>query len=406
MTTAYTEALERALGRVIADAERQLEVYREKADALIAGLSARLVETEVRCAALESEVRRSVEERLAAVKDGAPGKDADPAVTAALVAEALEARLAAVEARDVAAELRPSIEAIGRALDELEIPEAPELPDVAGMVQEAVSAAVAGIEPPPDVAPLVEAAVRAAVDALPGQDEVERLIAEHVERAVSALPPAAPGKDADPEEMRAAVAEAVTAAVAALPPAEPGKDADEDAIVARVLAAMPTKDELRGPPGRLPVAKAWIDDVHREGDVVRHGGALWQAQRDTGKEPPHEDWACLAAPGDKGDPGESMTVRGTWSAEEAYRRLDVVALDGSGFVAKMDDPGPCPGDGWQLVASKGGRGKPGEPGKGIPGRPGAPVIEGTVTEDGMLRLTNGDGSVAEVDFYPVLSRLK
>jgi hypothetical protein len=58
-------------------------------------------------------------------------------------------------------------------------------------------------------------------------------------------------------------------------------------------------------------------------------------------------------------------IRGTYVEGERYGFLDIVALEGSSFAARRDDPGPCPGDGWQLVA---GRGKPGKPGlKGDPG---------------------------------------
>ena len=43
------------------------------------------------------------------------------------------------------------------------------------------------------------------------------------------------------------------------------------------------------------------------------------------------------------------------------------ALRGS-FIAKKDNPGPCPGAGWQLIASQGKRGDKGERGlQGIPG---------------------------------------
>jgi hypothetical protein len=49
--------------------------------------------------------------------------------------------------------------------------------------------------------------------------------------------------------------------------------------------------------------------------------------------------------------------------------MNIVALNGSSFLARVDDPGPCPGEGWQLIASAGKQGKPGP--KGDPGEPGA-----------------------------------
>jgi hypothetical protein len=54
--------------------------------------------------------------------------------------------------------------------------------------------------------------------------------------------------------------------------------------------------------------------------------------------------------------------------ERTDRRLDVVALNGGSFVALKDKPGPCPGSGWQLIASQGKRGVAGEKGeRGPPG---------------------------------------
>jgi len=43
-------------------------------------------------------------------------------------------------------------------------------------------------------------------------------------------------------------------------------------------------------------------------------------------------------------------------------------INGSSFVALRDRPGPCPGDGWHLLASRGSRGNRGESGaRGIMG---------------------------------------
>jgi hypothetical protein len=61
-------------------------------------------------------------------------------------------------------------------------------------------------------------------------------------------------------------------------------------------------------------------------------------------------------------------VRGTFDQRASYRRLDVVALNGGSFIALKDAPGPCPGPGWQLIASQGKRGVAGEKGeRGPPG---------------------------------------
>ena len=101
-----------------------------------------------------------------------------------------------------------------------------------------------------------------------------------------------------------------------------------------------------------------------------------------------------------------FTVRGTWSKETNYRTLDVVALDGASFVARRDNPGTCPGDGWQLIAAQGKRGHPGGQGeRGPKGPPGPSVAALTVDEQGLLTLTNGDGSTVTCDLYPLLAKL-
>lgn len=122
-----------------------------------------------------------------------------------------------------------------------------------------------------------------------------------------------------------------------------------------------------GAPGKLPVAKAYkAGAVHYEAEVVTHAGATYQALRDSATAPPSDDWICLAG---AGRDAVMPTVRGTWREGDDYRHLDIVALGGSGFIARKDDPGACPGDGWQLIASAG---KPGQRGaNGIQGAAGA-----------------------------------
>ena len=64
-----------------------------------------------------------------------------------------------------------------------------------------------------------------------------------------------------------------------------------------------------------------------------------------------------------GHDGESIAVRGTFDETAEYRRLDVVAFNGGSFIALKDAPGPCPGSGWQLIASQGKRGVADEKGE-------------------------------------------
>jgi hypothetical protein len=131
----------------------------------------------------------------------------------------------------------------------------------------------------------------------------------------------------------------------------------------------------QGPPAKLPLVKLWVPEtVYYAGDVVAFDGATFQAKRDTGQPPSHADWICLAT---AGRDGESIAVRGTFDETAEYRRLDVVARNGGSFVALKDAPGPCPGSGWQLLASQGRRGIAGEKGergpKGDPGLSGATI---------------------------------
>ena len=121
----------------------------------------------------------------------------------------------------------------------------------------------------------------------------------------------------------------------------------------------------QGLAGKLSVVRDWVDRIHYDGDVVRHDGATWQARCDTARAPPHEDWACIAA---RGNDAVWPKIVGTWREGEAYSFMNIVALGGSSFMARADDPGPCPGDGWQLIASAGRQGKPGPTGeRGLPG---------------------------------------
>jgi hypothetical protein len=69
-----------------------------------------------------------------------------------------------------------------------------------------------------------------------------------------------------------------------------------------------------------------------------------------------------------GRDGRGFSIKGTWNRDQKYFAMDVVVTGGASFAARHDNPGPCPGDGWQLVASQGKRGLPGP--QGEPGRHG------------------------------------
>jgi hypothetical protein len=93
-------------------------------------------------------------------------------------------------------------------------------------------------------------------------------------------------------------------------------------------------------------------------------------------------------------------VCGTYRAGETYKYLNIVALNGGSFIARADDPGPCPGDGWQLLVSAsragklGPKGERGESGRrGLPGRV-ASTIRGWQIDPARYRATPlmSDGS--------------
>lgn len=323
----------------------------------------------------------------------------------------LETRVAALEARDIPeafdpAPLQDGIAAISRVLDAL--------PSFSGMVTKAEVDEVRAMIPTPvepaDVAAILDAAAvkareiaemvtRAAIEAIPeakdfgpeigavreaipepfdptGLATTEELAAVRgaipdvsgfatkadVSEAIGAIviPEAINGKDADPEAVAAIVMEKIA-------PSLHEVDTELADAVKRIDARLAeVKDGEPGKDGFLPLAETWTDRVFLRGAVVTHGGALWQATEMTGKEPPHADWRCLAA---KGEDGRTPEFIGTYEAEAEFRRLDVVALNGGSFVALRDNPGPCPGDGWQLLA---GRGKPGPSVKGDKGDKGEP----------------------------------
>lgn len=298
-----------------------------------------------------------------------------------------------------------------RSFDHLEL--------VRGEVDRAVSAlppAPAGRDADPA---LITELIIAEVAKLPtpaaGRDADPALVAElvrvEVSHAVAALPPAPSGKDADP----GLIADLVAAAVTKVPPPVDGKDADPALVaelvrveVERAVAALPpAQPGKEGPAGKLPMVREWTDEVAYEGDVRTWKGSTWQAARDTAKEPPHADWVCLAAAGQSGADADQIEVIGTFDDAAAYKRLNIVALNGAAFIARKDNPGACPGEGWQVIAMRGKPGPPGEAKTGAPGMRGLPgpgVAGLSLDEMGLLTLRNADGTELTCDFYDLLSK--
>lgn len=225
------------------------------------------------------------------------------------------------------------------------------------------------------------------INALEGEVATLRRLdhTDAIRSAVDAMPKPQDGRSVLPEELVPLIEERLPA------------------VVSEAVARIPAPKD--GAPGKLGMVRAWEDRVFYEAEVATFDGAIYQAQRDTGRTPPHEDWICIVERGAPGKDADEIEITGTFDVTRAYRRLNVVALNGGSFIAKRDDPGPCPGDGWQLVASQGTRGKPGEAVKGDPGRPGPSVRSIEVDDQGMLTLTNADGTEARCDLYPLLARI-
>jgi Collagen triple helix repeat (20 copies) len=96
----------------------------------------------------------------------------------------------------------------------------------------------------------------------------------------------------------------------------------------------------------------------------------------------------------RGVPG-SLNVRGTFDPGVSYVYGDVAMLGGSSWVATKDRPGLCPGDGWQLLASAGKRGRRGERGpSGAPGPVGEKGEGGMKGEQGERGLIGPTGEPA------------
>jgi len=123
----------------------------------------------------------------------------------------------------------------------------------------------------------------------------------------------------------------------------------------------------KGVPGELPIVRSWAkDEIFYVSDVVFCEGGTWQARKDNAQKPPHPDWVPLAA---GSGCGHTIVARHLYP-DERYSALNIVALNGSSFIARTDDRGPCPGDGWQLISTTGRWGQQGPRGeRGLPGRP-------------------------------------
>jgi hypothetical protein len=213
-------------------------------------------------AELDPIVARHVEAAVAALPPPAPGKDADPELTAQMVAVWVEKAVA-----------RLPTPADGRTPTEAELE-----PIIARQVE----AAVAALPPPapgkdadPELtAQMVAAEVQKAVSALPTpadghtptEADLQPIVARHVEAAIAALPPPVPGKDADPLLTRQMITDEVAEAVASLPTPADGKSVSADELVP-VIEKLVERSVATRPPAKdgIGLAGALID---RDGQLV------------------------------------------------------------------------------------------------------------------------------------------
>jgi len=84
------------------------------------------------------------------------------------------------------------------------------------------------------------------------------------------------------------------------------------------------------------------------------------------------------------DAALAVRICGTYKAGVSYTRGDMVVLDGGSFIARKDNPGPCPGEHWQLMARQGQRGVAGP--KGERG-PAGNIITGWIVDRSNFRVT-------------------
>jgi hypothetical protein len=79
------------------------------------------------------------------------------------------------------------------------------------------------------------------------------------------------------------------------------------------------------------------------------------------------------------------------------------------FAAKYDNPGECPGEGWQLFACSGYKGKEGPPGptgaKGSDGRSVSIVKWEADPDEMVLRIADSTGNTFAVDLQPIAERI-
>ena len=130
----------------------------------------------------------------------------------------------------------------------------------------------------------------------------------------------------------------------------------------------PGKPGAPGAPGQLPVAVTWAEGVaYRQGAVVTHLGATWQARADAAGEPGTDRrWHALAHRGQDGERGP-QGERGELGPQGETGRDGLPGPDGA--PGMLGEPGP--------QGPPGPQGEPGPPGQARL-RPPVPVNRGVI----------------------------
>jgi hypothetical protein len=285
----------------------------------------------------------------------------------------LEARLVAVEAREVPPSIDPdAILGLQAGLaSAVAAIEAREEPDIAAAVQEAVAAAVAGLEPPeaPDVASMIAEAVRAAVEALPAAPDLSGFATkEEVAEARASFPDLLEAVDLSGFATKADLCGLVSIdEVRAAIPDDPDLSgfATKD-HVAEAVAAIRLPEPIPGKPG-VGIASA---KMNADGELIlkRDDGETFNVGKVRGAdglgfEDMSTDWdgermLTLSFTRDGRTEVTSMTIpamidRGVWR-ERSYDRGDVVSWGGSMWVAQRDTSDkPETSDAWRLSVKRG-----------------------------------------------------
>lgn len=380
----WTKALESALGRVVRSFHDKMQAAFGGYEVTLSDLAARTAEAEARTVNLEQTVvRRARKEALAEL-------ESFRAQVAQTTQDVRDAGLQFLQDMGATVDLR--LDDVGTALRKLET---------------RTEEALGQIGADADQIRALQGEVRTAIDALrddaqthrDGTDQAVGLLVQQTEAAVARSIEQATEFAA---RLESDVQQRVADRLAELKDGVDGQDGDPGD------PGDPGPKGDPGPMGDLAAAGDWALRIWKQGELAVHRGQTWQAIEDTFREPgtegdvERETWRLIAA---KGADGRSFAFRSAYDPAAVYRGMDVVMCDGSSFVAQADDPGPCPGPGWRLLASKGGKGGRGDKGdKGDRGDDAAGFV-GIRLDGESLIFDKSDGTALSVDLYPLLKRV-